>query len=496
MTDTIRIPWTFITGLEEVPPLPEAAFEGLEALRRQWETYLQSLPDGEMAAIRRRSLRRLAIETGILERLYEVDWGLTLTLVAEGFHQEVVERAGGQIGPGVLETLRAQQDALEMVLDFVRHDRQLSVAFIRELHHAITRTQSTYPARDALGREVERTLHHGAWKVDPNHVELESGAVLEYTPPEHVTAEMDRLIALYLGIQTAGHHPIVQAAWLHHRFVRIHPFADGNGRVARALTLLVMQDHHYAPLVVDRLHRNDYLRALDSANSGTLAPLIELFLRLEESALASELERPMAAESRVAANVAETLAGQIAEARGRQRSQIAQALLERSTSVGARVTAWMQEKALELRTVFQGRGVQDLKATTYSELPPTSMNNRWFRRQIVQSARRAGHFADFEGYAGYVMLYLSIEGVILRYVASLHGAGRDSGVMAVTTFGILSFPELGKDIGSDPEIPTTNDAFRFVHSESIPGIEARYGELTQLLDHGLAVALAEFKRNV
>ena len=39
-----------------------------------------------------------------------------------------------------------------------------------------------------------------------------------------------------------NHHdvaPEVEAAWLHHRFTQIHPFQDGNGRIARALATLI-----------------------------------------------------------------------------------------------------------------------------------------------------------------------------------------------------------------------------------------------------------------
>ena len=72
--------------------------------------------------------------------------------------------------------------------------------------------------------------------------------------------EMERLVELH-G-QNAHLHPIILAAWLHHRFIRIHPFQDGNGRVARALVLLVLLRQDYAPLVVDRRRRDEYLRAL------------------------------------------------------------------------------------------------------------------------------------------------------------------------------------------------------------------------------------------
>jgi Fic family protein len=58
---------------------------------------------------------------------------------------------------------------------------------------------------------------------------------------------MERLIGLYQD--SDGEHPVARAAWLHHRFISIHPFEDGNGRVARALTLLVLLKANYAPLV-------------------------------------------------------------------------------------------------------------------------------------------------------------------------------------------------------------------------------------------------------
>ncbi len=112
---------------------------------------------------------------------------------------------------------------------------------------------------------------------------------LEYVPPEHVQSEMDRLLVYYR--ESAGAHPVVRAVWLHHAFIGIHPFEDGNGRVARALTLLVLLRSKYAPLVVDRFTRADYIAALDRAGGGDPRDLIRLFARLEIMALRSERER-------------------------------------------------------------------------------------------------------------------------------------------------------------------------------------------------------------
>src|SRR6266511_2570767 len=194
----------------------------------------------EIKEARRRTLRRHAIETGIIERLYDV-------------------------ARGVINT---QFEALTALAEAAREGRDLTVFFIRELHQAITRHQATYEARNDLGQVVQVPLLHGQWKTRPNHVVRPDGSVLEYTPPEHVQSEMDRLVELYA--ESTRLHPIVRSAWLHHRFINIHPFQDGNGRVARALVLLVLLRNDYAPLVVDRRRRDENLRALDLGNEGDL----------------------------------------------------------------------------------------------------------------------------------------------------------------------------------------------------------------------------------
>jgi fido (protein-threonine AMPylation protein) len=490
-----RIPWKPIEPLGEHDRLTNGALAALDALRAEWDRRLSALSEEERALIRQRSLRRLAIETGLLERLYEVEWGLTLTLIAEGFTRDVIERAGGRVDDKTLATLRAQLDSLDLVLDFVRQNRRLSPGFIQELHHAITRTQDTYVAVDTLGRVTEAPLPKGQWKRLPNHVLRSDNTLLEYAPPEHVASEIDRLVAYWEALERCDVHPIIKAAWLHHRFVQIHPFADGNGRVARALTLLVLEKYRYAPLVIDRWHRTDYLKALDAAGTGTLRDLIQLFVKLESSALTSELERPFQpGRVGVALDVAHTLAAQLAEVRRRRAEEIRERLAPRAIAVGARLREWFERKRAELQEVFRGRGLSDVQIMADYDLPPNSARAHWWRRQVYQSAQVAGHYADTRSLSGWCSLRVRTERWLLRYVASLHGAGREPGIMAVTTFAeVEPYPQQdGEGAPSAPEyITTTADAFRFVHSESTDEIDRRSTELDDLLDQGLAVALAE-----
>ena len=79
-------------------------------------------------------------------------------------------------------------------------------------------------------------VRKGIWKIAPNNPRRGDGVVHQYCPPEHVEAEMDRFFAIYNDDVAPRRYPVeVEAAWLHHRFVRTHPFQDGNGRVSRLL---------------------------------------------------------------------------------------------------------------------------------------------------------------------------------------------------------------------------------------------------------------------
>ena len=122
---------------------------------------------------------------------------------------------------------------------------------------------------------------HGTYKEWPNNPTRPDGKEHQYCPPEHVAAEMDRLIGLHQTHRTADVAPDVSAAWLHHRFTQIHPFQDGNGRVARAITSLVLISAGWFPLVVTRDDRSRYIEALGDADEGNLVPLANLIAKLQ-----------------------------------------------------------------------------------------------------------------------------------------------------------------------------------------------------------------------
>ena len=93
-------------------------------------------------------------------------------------------------------------------------------------------------------------------------------------PPDflHLPAEMAALVAWHEQAQAMS--PVERAAQLHTRFVKIHPFVDGNGRTGRLLLNLELMKFGYPPAVIRKEDRLAYYDAL-ARLTGRAAPHFE-----------------------------------------------------------------------------------------------------------------------------------------------------------------------------------------------------------------------------
>ena len=263
--------------------LGDAAVEGLAAA---WGEVATALSADQRAEVRGRLTREWGIETGVIEGLYVVDEGATERLIAHGLDAALIaHNDNGKPPELVIDTIADHVATVDWLFDVVAQRRAPSVGFVRELHAFMCRTQSECAGVDAFGNRVAVPLHHGIYKRRPNNPTRPDGLVHEYCPPEHVAAELDRLIALNADYMAANVPAEVRAAWLHHRFVQIHPFEEGNGRVGRAVASLALIEQGRWPLTVPRGERVAYIAALRAADGGELAPLVSLLGALQRRSL-------------------------------------------------------------------------------------------------------------------------------------------------------------------------------------------------------------------
>lgn len=260
---------------------------GLHQLADGWcERREKPHEEGAVADFGERLKREWAIETGLIERVYALTRGITEVLIEHGLREELIPSSATDRDPGlVYDMIQDHAAAVDGLFDFVKQKRRLSTSYVKELHSVLLAHQETASARDVFGRRVEMPLTRGEYKQRPNNPVRPDGGVHEYCPPEQVASEMDRLLAMHLEHADRGVPPEVEAAWLHHRFTQIHPFQDGNGRVARSLATLVMIRAGWFPLVVTDAGRAEYIDALELADAGDLGPLVCLFAGIQRRAL-------------------------------------------------------------------------------------------------------------------------------------------------------------------------------------------------------------------
>lgn len=137
---------------------------------------------------------------------------------------------------------------------------------------------------------VERILPHeaaGVFRKKQVVIKDAASGEVTYRPPTAVEVpyQIEELFSWLNSEEALEHHPVLRAGIVHYELVRIHPFTDGNGRAARAMTLLVLLKERYD---VKRffsieehfdLHSSEYYKALQGVVSkeSDLTPWLEYF---------------------------------------------------------------------------------------------------------------------------------------------------------------------------------------------------------------------------
>jgi Fic family protein len=178
------------------------------------------------------------------ETKFVIEEGLTVSGKPLKDHQEVVGHARA------IELIYALLDALPA--------RPVTEEHLFELHRAV---------QTGMVTDIDKPI--GGWKLEPNGtyaVAPDARQVfIDYAAPGDVPALMDAWLAELnrLGAEPLNEHSAIDAyARLHLGFVHIHPFWDGNGRMARLLANLPVLRAGHLPVVIDARERKRYIETL------------------------------------------------------------------------------------------------------------------------------------------------------------------------------------------------------------------------------------------
>lgn len=194
------------------------------------------------------------------------------------------DKSSGDVPVSDIEEMKAHDVALSQIVEMAKdEERPLSELFIKELNKTILVKSFWKDAISPNGIPTQKKIEIGQYKTSPNSVQLKNGEIYEYASPEETPALIGNLLSWYQE-KRKELHPVHLAAEFHYKFVCIHPFDDGNGRVARLIMNYILLKHDYPMVIIKSEDKENYLTALQKADTGDLLSLIEY---VEKQAIAS-----------------------------------------------------------------------------------------------------------------------------------------------------------------------------------------------------------------
>ncbi|HIB36985.1 Fic family protein [Mesonia sp.] len=171
--------------------------------------------------------------------------------------------------------MEGHNKALKKLEDLVAKEVKINESVIKELHKLIL----VEPYADAKAE-----INPGHYKTLPNYLYTRTGERIDFMAPEEVAPAMNTLINWlnnHIDVpkrkkQKYDLHPILVAAAFQVRFIQIHPFGDGNGRMARIMSNLILMLYGYTPAIIRLDKRDAYYNLLNLSTLEEPLPLAEM----------------------------------------------------------------------------------------------------------------------------------------------------------------------------------------------------------------------------
>lgn len=461
----------------------------LDDLSSSWFERRKKLEEdsGEYAEFLNKLKREHAIETGIVERLYDLKKGITETFINEGFVKSFLSHGDTNIPEDdLIAHLNDHLDSVNFIFDIVKESRPLSTGFIKELHQLVTRNQKFAEGRDRSGKKVPIELLKGKYKEKENNPTRKDDIKILYCSPDHVASEMDNLISIYNENEAV--HPLILSTWFHHMFTIIHPFQDGNGRIARLLSSLIFIKHGYFPFTVIREEaKAKYIEALEEADNGAPQRLVSYFGEVQKRNIQQALNlRDVSSTSLV--EVQDIFARKVANWKNDQIQEHEKSLQLGRNAIYEYCSSIMEQLKSDLEKKVDGNINISIECCSFENLT----TQYYYYQQIIGYAKKHNYFFNSRLPKAWLMLKIDME-ENRRYQLgiSIHHYGYDDNTIAIGSF--VEFKGEKMDDKMDTTIPLDIPPHVISISEKF---EDKKRNIKVYLENALTLTLAQIASEI
>lgn len=175
--------------------------------------------------------------------------------------------------------IRGHNEAINFLYQMIKEENEITESDIRSLHKVILVEPYEVDTQTNEGIPAKKRIQIGVYKTSANHVLTQTGEIHYYATPEETPILMGELMETYRQNKSNQKvHPFILAAYFHYRLTAIHPFDDGNGRMARLMMNLLLMKAGFPPVIIrqEKASREAYYYALSQADAGEYLPFFEL----------------------------------------------------------------------------------------------------------------------------------------------------------------------------------------------------------------------------
>lgn len=155
----------------------------------------------------------------------------------------------------ILETINSR-NALDNIFDTTN---EFNLEFIKKLHRIVQQGIDSFA---------------GEFKRNDNCIIDNVGTLIDTTTPVKFTEERMQELLEWFAKNKNNYHPLVLASIIHCQFAYIHPFEDGNGRIARLIFNFILIKNGYFPIIFFNDDKQRYYSILRQAKDGDMKPFI------------------------------------------------------------------------------------------------------------------------------------------------------------------------------------------------------------------------------